>query len=605
MALNLRRQGVYAENLPTKKTLGIAASDFLIGSIVGQFERSYDVAMLCNNITEFKERFGTDFSSSYYGYEAVEGFFANAAGTTGKLYVKAHVGYDGSAIDGVVASAQPVDGDTNPVIKIEAAFRSDLEYGIGGNRTGYQIENGTRTTTAIMTATTKDDTFIYTDSVSDIKVGDIIKVVSTGGGGATVHKKVTAVEETSKKVSFTGAFHVTANPEIDDVVTVLGFKLKIYRKNIKGIVTEVNTDLGDKWVSTESENTDYYIETVFNEVSDWVKITRLSTTPSVPENTFPVDVATTTYLTSGSDGTAPTTSAHWSRDLIKLDNLPVRFIGNPESTDETIQKAGETYCKGRTTDEPKWITNIAKDRTKAQLITIGQNFQRSDEVLSVIVAEWLKITDPFNDNINAPAREIPNIGHVMGSWIRSIGINGIHYVPAIKSNALKGILGIVNENLGNIGDQDRTDILNAGVNIIQFVQGHGYIIRNLNTPCTALDYVFANAGLMKSYIKVSIVDSLQTSENEPNSFDRIKAGRDAIVTFMLNLALKGSTGSVPIGETFGQIEGQDVLDTFEVQGDLVNNTAASIAAGERNYDGWFQRPAPTGSIRVRWGILLS
>ena len=262
--------------------------------------------------------------------------------------------------------------------------------------------------------------------------------------------------------------------------------------------------------------------------------------------------------------------------------------------------------KGRT-DLPKVIVNIAKNRSKSQLLDIGHRFQRTDDVLAVICANFLKITDPFTTSTIAPPREIPNVGHVMGNWIRSIGLKGVHFVPATKDNPIFGIIGIVGDQLLN--DFDRTDVAQAGINMIQFIQGSGNVIRNFFTPSTSVEFQFANGILMREFIKISSVDSLQNSENTPNSFDRIKSDKTAIVNFLFRLWSVGSTGQVPLGETFGQGINEDgtetvALDHFQVTADAVNNPEIKVQAGERNLDVFFTFPAPAGSIKIGVGILL-
>lgn len=605
MGNKLRRLGVYGANLPTKKNRTVVSSDFLIGGTVGLFERAYDKAFEVKNPTQFKEIFGEHVSSSNYGNDAVEGFFNNVVGVDSTLYVSSYVGYTGSAIDGVTAYAELDDqqGVPEKILKLEAAYETELEYGISGNRTGYTIELADRFTTAFETATIAGATTAVLDSVADIKIGDIVKMVMTGAAGITEYRKITNVEESTRTITWSGG--ATGASQIDDVVTVLGFKLRVWRKNIKGIVTEVDEELGKVICTTESEVTDYYVQNVFAS-SKWVKVTRQTTTPSSIEETLPAAVATTTYLTSGAAGTTPTTASHWNRALTRLDNLPVRMICNPETTTEAIQKAMETYCKGRD-DNPKVIFNISSNQTKSQLITIGNNFQRSDDVLGVIVAHWLKITDPFSNSTISPDREIPNVGHIMGMWIRSIGTNGIHFIPALKSNPIYGINDIVGTQFTN--DDDRTDIAEAGANLIEEIVGSGFVVRNFFTPSTTTEFMFANGILQREFIKISAVDSLQETENSPNSLNRISNDRMAILTFLYDLWERGSTGNVPTGETFGQFLDEEGVDTrpedhFEVIADLTNNPQSSINNGERNFDIYFTYPAPAGSIKIGVGFIL-
>jgi len=603
---NMRRLGVYNESLPTKKSRTVTASDFLIGGIVGKFERKFNKAFAVNNPTEFLEIFGSHVDPNFYGPDSVKGFFDNVVGVNAKLYVSSHVGHTGVAIDAVVATASPVDGTPEAVIRIDAAYQGELEYGISGNRTGYTITNGTRFTTAASATALASAYTCFLDSVIGIKVGDIVKFALTGGAPVTAYHKITAVDEGAKSITWTDSvLHATSTLALDDIVSVPGFRLRIWRKDTKGVVSEVDTELGKIFCTTEALVTDFYVQNVFS-TSKWATVTRLVTTPATLDLTFPIDVATITYLAAGADGTAPTTAAHWNNALTRLDNLPVRFIANPETTVEAIQKAMETYARARD-DNPKVVANLPANQTKAQLITIGQNFQRSNDVLQVNVANWGKVTDPFGTSPLSPDREVPNVGHIMGNWIRSIGINGVHFIPAVKTNPIYGFNSLVGDTF--LSDIDRTELAEAGINVLQDLTGYGIVVRNFFTPSIAKEFKFANGILMREFIKVSAKDSLQDAENTPNSLGRIQSDRMAILGFLYELWNKGSTGSVPIGETFGQGVHADGSATkpeehFEVKADITNNPQDKIDDGERNLDTHFSFPAPGGSIRIGVGILL-
>lgn len=607
----MKTLGVHAESRPTIKNLIVEPADFLIGGLNCQTERKYDKAFSVRGIKEFQDIFGYDINSSYYGPEEVEGFFSNVSGIDATLYISSYIGNVTGTIDAVIASTIIQNQTPATLLTIKAGYQTKsggaLEYGLSGNRTGVTLTNGARFTTSCLTTGLASDTWIYLTSVSDIKVGDTLKIMLTDGGAATVYKVVTAVDESTGKVDFVAVIHATKKATALDVVTVMGIKIQVWRKNIKGVVSEVDKELGKIYCSINSLVSDYYVENVFS-TSKWIDITRAATTPATPDVDFPADITTVTYLTAGVDGTAGTTAAHWNRSLTKLDNLPVRLISNPETTLAAIQLAGETYCRARE-DMPKWICNIADDRTKAQLITIGNNFQRSDDVLMAVVADWVRITDPFSTSDNAQPRVVPNVGFVMGVILRTIGIKGIHYIPQ-KDTPIYGIIGVDNDNLGsNISDRDRTDIAEAGVNIIQHIKGYGYIIRNLFTPSTSLEFKFFNAIMMREYIKISTQDSLQSDENQPNTYDRILKDKDAETGFMRALWNKGSTGNVKTGETFGQgFDSNNKPTKFDdhvlIVADMTNNTQAQINQGERYIDTYFSYPAPTGRIVIGVGIWL-
>ncbi|GAH14851.1 unnamed protein product [marine sediment metagenome] len=68
----------------------------------------------------------------------------------------------------------------------------------------------------------------------------------------------------------------------------------------------------------------------------------------------------------------------------------------------------------------------------------------------------------------------------MGAWVRAIGSIGIHYIPAVRQIPLYGVNSITRTTIWS--DIDRTDLAEAGVNIIDFVNGAGFMIRNFFTP---------------------------------------------------------------------------------------------------------------------------
>jgi len=601
----MRILGVHGQNNPVKKALTVQPADFLVGAIVGKFERAFDKAFYGRSPQEIRDIFGDQISATYYGWDAVNGFFANAVGVSSKLYISSHVGYTGSAVDGVTASQEINDQESPtpaPILKIEDAYQTELGYGVSGNRTGITLVPGNRFTTACNGAGGTTDLFVVVDSVADVFVGDIITFTPTGGSAQ--YRIVTTVDEATKKIGFAGAVGTPAVAD-NDAVSVLGFKLHVWRKNTAGIVSEVDTDLGSQWCTTETAVTKYFVGNIFAS-SKWIKVSRIATPAGAAATLMPAAISTVTYPTNGADGTAPTTAAHWGRALTRLDAMPVRMIALVESSLATIQASVETYCKSRT-DTPIAVVHVASNQTKTQLITAGNGFQRGDDVMMLPVGHWGSVTDPFNTASNAPYRAVPATGHIMGAWVRAIGNLGIHVIPAVREIPLYGLADVYGTQFP--ASADRTDIATAGMNCLENVSGAGIMLRNAFTPSTDVAYQFVNGLIMRNYIKVSAEDSLQTSENTPNSLNRVKADRMAILTFLYKLWDTGSTGHVAKGETFGQTFNADGTPTkpeqhFEVIADITNNPKSSLDAGERNIDVSFTRPSPAGSIRIGVGILL-
>ena len=601
--MNMRKLGIHGANLPVKAPSTVTPSDFSIGAIIGHFERRFNKAFLVQNFDEFRTIYGEQISTTQYGYDAVKGFWDNVSGVSAKLYISSHVGYTGSAIDAVTASQIVQNQTPVTLLTIKDAYLDNLGYGTSGNRTGITITNGARFSTTAITGI-KTDTFAVLASVADIKIGDTMKFVATGGGSATVYKVITGVNELTKTVTFSGAFDGTVNLVTSDVCTVMGIRLRVWRLNLKGYVTEVDTDLGKIYCSLSSAVTQYYISNIFKN-SKWIQVTRSATTPATPDVDFPID-AVTAYPTNGADGTAPTTAAHWAYALSNLDGLPVRFIANPETSTKAIQDAIETYCAARLDDNPICLYCMPENQSQAQLIQLGNNCQRGNEVDSVMVANWLQVDNPFDTSIYAPSRNIPNVGHVMGAWIWSIANNGIHFIPAVANVTIRGVNGVEGDTLLN--DDNRTLVAQAGVNVIQNIPGQGIRIMNFYTPSTVQAYQYANGILERNYVKVSIIESIGGSVNTPGTVDRIRADKMAIIQFGNKLWARGSTGSVPEGETFGQFEKDDGTltkfeDHFQVISDATVNPIASIQAGNRNYDIYMSYPTPSGSIQIGVGLL--
>jgi len=606
---NLRTFGLNGKNLPTKRTLAVVASDFLIGGIIANFERKYNKAFKVTSPEEFAEIFGGQINPNDYGPDVVDGFFSNTVNTSPTLWLQSLLGFTGGAVDSVVASRDIADvGADADAYTIEAGYQEELEYGISGNRTGFKITHVDRFgTLASNTVPATGQSYAELDSVIGIIVGDII-LFKTNAGANPVHKKVTSIDESLKRVFWSGDFEVSGGSAetlaIDDEVVIEGFTIQTYRKSTSGIETEVMTELGKQICSTESEVVDFYVENI-HASNNWIKPTEASA--SLLGDRLPVENATVIYLENGADGTTVVDATGARFFYEKLNDTDVRFLANPETTNESIQKELEIYSKARTKgDNPIVITVITEDRTKSQLITIGNSYQRSDEVDMIIPANWLKVSDPFTVSPNAPLRSIPNCGHVMGAWIRTIATFGIHYVPATNEILLLGVSGVSGDQF--LDNRDRTDIAEAGINVIQEKIGVGIKLANCRTPSTDTAFAFGNGILMRNFIKVSSVDSLSGSENTPNSLNRLQSDKMAILTFLYNLWFKGSTGDVPEGETFGQTQETEgpsgPTDHFTVSIDPIKNSKTNLQLGQRTLDTYFTYPAPAESIEIGVGILL-
>jgi hypothetical protein len=611
MPTNLRRQGVYGDNLPAKSTLTVTASEFNIAGLIGTTKRQYDKAYKVTSIEEYNLIFGSQENAANYLPDCVKAFFDNTAGVEASLYIVSTPGYDtgSSSIDAVVASSDKADAGADiDAYLIQSAYKNELQYGLAGNRTGYQFTQinrfSTKSAVAVASTGVSEATL---DSVIDIKVGDLVRFV-TNGGAALVYKKITEVDQGNKIIKWSGDFESTGGAgetlAIDDPVEIPGFQIRTFLKSVDGIIKEVETEKAKFIMSSEPEVADYYVNTIMED-HNYLKVTEQSA--STLADRLPPDDVSIVYLANGDNGTAVASETALNKYLNNFDTLPVRIIHYPESSSETLQKSVITYSLSRPGDNPKVIVHLAENRSKTQMITAGNNYQTSDFQPAIIINNWIGINDPFTTSETAPDRNIPPGGHVMGAWIRSISQLGIHYIPATQDITLRNVNNIVGDQL--LDDDDRTDVAKAGVNVIQFITGIGSKIASFFTASTNVAYLYGNIIIMRDFVKVSVVDSLKPAENKPNVFKRIEGNRSSIYNFMLNLWFKGSTGNVPAGETFGQtfdVSGNptDPADHIQVIADPENNPQSEINVGNQNYDVYFSGPTPAGSIRVGVGILV-
>lgn len=610
--------GVRGQDLATRRGNVVTPANFGIAGMMGHFQRRYAKAFLCTSPTQFTAIFGGYFSPAAFGPDVVNDFFNNLAGTAGSVMVAAYVGNSGGTIDAVVATIQANDGESptpQQILQFDAAYQGISQYGTDGNKTGYTIVRGNRFATTVIANGTAPQTVLSVASIADISVGDIVKVTWTGGTPGSGGRKVVAIDQGLGTITLDTNLGAGNFVQVGDAVEVPGFQVHVWRKDQTGATFEVEADLAAQWCTTMAAVSDHYVNNVFAR-SSWVRLSALTITPPVnPVDGLPAAQATIVYLAAGADGTQPTgtdQSGFWTNTLHLFDNQPVRFLGNTESPNVAVQKAGEAYCSNRW-DTPCWLLLISANQSLAQAVVTGNGFQRSGKVSALgPTTGWGYKTDPYQSNPAAPFRAVPPIGAVAGLYIRIINKYGIHYTPGIQIESIVGWQDVYGEQA--LDDIDRTTLANAGVNAIQNLSGIGIVLRNAFTPSSTIDYVFVNGLVMGNYIKVSSQGSLATTENLPLTFAKLQADRSAIDMFMRNLWRSGSTGNVPEGETFGGVvtqrdDGSLVASTYQqsvsVEANLANNPQSQISSGNEQIWVYFMRPAPAGSIRIGVGIQLA
>ena len=79
----MRRLGVYGDNLPTKSERSVTAADFGIAGLVAKCNRKYYKAFPFRNTNDAQQVMGAQTDAGAYGWDAINGFFANLRGQDG------------------------------------------------------------------------------------------------------------------------------------------------------------------------------------------------------------------------------------------------------------------------------------------------------------------------------------------------------------------------------------------------------------------------------------------------------------------------------------------------------------------------------------------
>lgn len=569
--MSLDRLGVFGYNLPARVSAAVIPAAFNIAGCIGRFARGLTSTVLVESVSDLDLICGT-YNSGKYGRYVLDSFFKNLGGQSAKLYVKQY-----QATDAVQATATILDQSSVSTFTIKAGYKGIVDKSADGNLTGYTITNGARFTTTTSATAISGATSIVLSSVSGIRVGDIIKIISSGP--VTHYAKVSAIVEATKTLTITALTNAVGS---SDVVTAIGFQIKTYRKSSRGISSLVNLPENNIWLSLESENTEFYINNAFANHPYLILADSSSATTPI-QNTYPSDVTTATYLTIGSDGTSPTSSSDWNL-YSSFDIYPIRYLFNSDTTLSGVNIDGESYC-GNRLDTPQWVYNIPAQQTKAQYIAIGQSYQRSNQVNGGIIAGWRNVSDPIGVGSN-PVLRIPNVGAIVGNWIKTFYTLGFHRSPAGYDAPLIGFTDTPDSTEDLFSDVDVADLANAGMNVCQKISGAGLILRSFVTPSTATAYKFWKWNLQQNFIKISAAESNSNAANRPNRISALKQIGESIKDFGEKL-FQGSYpyGIDPVNGAFGQFFKDDGTvsnfeDIFQVQVDQFNNPNSAIIAGE-------------------------
>lgn len=583
--MTLATRGTKGKQGPSEVGSVVQPADFELAGMHGRFARGIDEIIEVFTSGEISVKLGP-YQAGKLGRYSAESFFTGVKGQRGRLLVKPFVASNAVQASDTLQSTGSSPADT---LTISAAFRAIVDKSADGNLSGYTLTAADRVTLTAASSEISGATEVTLSAVGQVRVGDILAFDSS----PTHFAKVSAIDESLKLITMSATTDAITSGE---TVRAIGFRIVSFRKNATGANIKVSTPENDVVLSLEPENSEFYVNNAFANHPYLVLLDEAS--GEALEESIPADVTTKTFLTSGSDGTAPTPS-DW--DYSAFDSKKIVLLHNPDDDSTTANNDGEAYCTGHN-HEPIWIYNIPDQTSLQGFIDVGAQYQRSDRVLGVAIAGTLPATDKIGVGANATI-DLPVGGVIMGTWFFSFRTRGFHKVPAGSKVPLPGFVQVKDRIEDTFTDEQRTRILEVGLNIIQI--NKGYIIQEFRTPSTDLGELFGNQLFMKNFIIQSIItsDSILAIKSEPNRISRIREAANNIRDFGKKLF----DGSFPFQIDpqgafldFVKEDGTDSTfqDVFIVEDVALTTPQASLVVGEAFVSLKFVAPPPNELFEV-------
>lgn len=585
--------GTEAYDRNVAKGIEITTTELFNLGLLLESKRGIDKVVEIFDFNEFRDRFG-EYDHNYYGAYAVDSFYDQINNAPVKIFAKRFV-----ASDAVAANVTLKDISTGTVdtLELEAGNRSYLDKGMWGNSIGYEIAHSNKAITQMSAASTAADEFILVDSIANFEVGDMINIDDT----TPIYKKITSIDETEKRINFTGA--IGAIVPLDTDVLSINFDLTVWFRDLNGVVSLAEP----VWtgLSMEPEVSGYVEKVINNEFdgSKYLYATDLEST-SNPEETIPAATTKIEFLTSGANGTAPT-DTDWENELVNFDDKPVRIMFNAESQSDKVNEDGLSYCKGK--GNVVWLSTGSINMTFDEAKIWGATFMGSELKYGAGYMQWIGRDDPIGQGAN-PIIEIPALGAVAGYWMQEVFDRGFHKNPAGKIRSIKGMRYIVQTDETE-QDTNRaikvTELADLGVNVLQWKRGKGFLIKDSRTFSNDKRFKWAANVFMIAVIKESVKLAVEESEMQPLGFPWLTEVGTAVDTYMRVLYRSSSNGGAQSAFFQGyKDDGSPYTysDVVQIIADASNNSNADLLDGLANVYIYFTPPPPAEKIRIGVGI---
>lgn len=576
--------GAHAKRVPARG--GSVLTDVNIYKIgfIGKTERGFTNVQHTDiySFKDYETKCGLYGDGTYYLPYVVESFFKELNSQNNPVEVKV-LGHTPS--DAVQATYSMVDQDAtpSPLWTVKAGRKNVADKSAFGNKIAVKVTADlTRQTMKLTTDTSATPTTALLDSVDGLVVGNYVQFYN---GTATEVAKILTINPITRAITF--AALVATFTAVLTTVSRVDIDLRVAVKNPKGEYEEK-----ERWIGTHVLSSTIGIAGMVNDPvsgSDYIIMTHNASNDTTDMTKIvPAVLSSWTALTSGADGTISNIAATYNTLLSTyMVDTDMTFLIAPEltSTDHHANMAAWT------TDGYKcmYYAHAANEAAEAALKTFGGTLRKGITFAMMPSDKWVEITNPVDDN----KKQIPKTGIDAAFWFNTYAKFGESKVASGNKSEmvlncpdrLVDTNAIVHDDYLGVGDRL---IRNYSVNICRYRLGVGITNNSARTFSTDLGYKYQNQIMQFLLYKKSIINYLQSIEQDKGGVTSQNAHYRAVWKYMNNKFKAGHLAVVQKEDgTYS-----DFNDVCIIVNDFSINTLADLANGIEQLFLQFVAPPP-------------
>lgn len=508
------------------------------------------------------------FNSSYYGAYVAQSFYDELEREV-SCEMKVLSDVDSSAVQATYAL---LDTTASPakIFDVSAGRKNLADKSAFGNKIAIKTTPLYNITMKMAGNIANNATSIILDSVDNLEVGHYIRLVD---GVKTEYRAIVTITPSTKTITVAAVTEATGFDAATTTVSRLDWRLEVAVKDSVG-----DYQKKEIWEGPFAKSNTIGLAADVNDEtdgSDYVILAVNASNASPPETQFPVTLSSWTALASGSDGTAADDAAWNTLATTYLTSEDFAIMLAPESTSLAHNGNMATFC----TDGYKgmYYAQSSNKASEATLKNFGATLRGSIVFAMVPSDKWIQVDNP---TVSGGKIDIPKVGVDAAHWFNTYYKFGESKVAAgnksemvLKTRAkLVDNNGLVHDDRDGVGDRL---IRNYSVNICRYRRGKGITNNSARTLSTDGGYRYQNQVMMYLLYSRSIVEYLQTIEQDKAGLAAQESHYNAVWSYMKD---KYDAGHLFIGQ-----KEDGTMTTFKdvciIVNDFTINTLVNISNG--------------------------